>query len=160
MKYVTLYLTTITTLVCCNNKKEQSILLFNEISFKLNAGEEVSKIDLKNREIFTSYFDKKSIQIPLFRYIKSDKYAIFIGIPFNTSITELSNSTLSRTLNQTFFEGDSTNYFIKNYNNEKEQITIYTRNFSNNLVYILTVSNSAELSDSLFNSKQFSKRFN
>ena len=147
------------TLVCCTSKQDPSVLLFNKISFKLNDGEEVIKIDSKKKEIFNSYFDKKSVQIPLFRCIKSDSYLIFVGIPFNTSIKELTDYSLIRTLNQTFFEGDSTNYFYKTYSNEKEQITIYTRNFSNNLVYILTVSNSAKLSDSLFNIKKLSNRF-
>lgn len=147
------------TLVCCTSKQDQSVLLFNNISFKLNDGEEVVKIDSKKKEIFNSYFDKKSIQIPLFRCIKSDSYLIFVGIPFNTSVKELTNYSLTHTLNQTFFEGDSTNYFYKTYRNEKEQITIYTRNFSNNLVYVLTVSDSVKLSDSLFNIKALSNRF-
>ena len=147
------------TLVCCTSKQEPSVLLFNKISFKLNDGEEVVKIDSKKKEIFNSYFDKMTVQIPLFRCIKSDSYLIFVGIPFNTSIKELTDYSLIYTLNQTFFEGDSTNYFYKTYSNEKEQITIYTRNFSNNLVYVLTVSNSAKLSDSLFNIKELSNRF-
>ncbi len=159
MKNVILYLSISMTLVCCTSKQEPSVLLFNKISFKLNDGEEVVKIDSKKKEIFNSYFDKMSVQIPLFRCIKSDSYLIFVGIPFNTSIKELTDYSLIYTLNQTFFEGDSTNYFYKTYSNEKEQITIYTRNFSNNLVYVLTVSNSAKLSDSLFNIKELSNRF-
>jgi hypothetical protein len=159
MKNVILYLSISMTLVCCTSKQEASVLLFNKISFKLNDGEEVVKIDSKKKEIFNSYFDKMSVQIPLFRCIKSDSYLIFVGIPFNTSIKELTDYSLIYTLNQTFFEGDSTNYFYKTYSNEKEQITIYTRNFSNNLVYVLTVSNSAKLSDSLFNIKELSNRF-
>ena len=147
------------TLVYCTSKQDQSVLLFNKISFKLNNGEDVVKIDSNKKEIFNSYFDKKSVQIPLFRCIKSDSYLIFIGIPFNTSVKELTGCRLTHTLNQMFFEGDSTNYFYKKYSNEKEQITIYTRNFSNNLVYVLTVSNSAKLSDSLFNIKALPNRF-
>jgi hypothetical protein len=88
----------------------------------------------------------------------SKSYLIFIGIPFNTSVKELTNYSLTHTLNQTFFEGDSTNYFYKKYSKDKGQITTYTRNFSNNLVYILTVSNSAELSDSLFSINELSNR--
>ena len=147
------------TLVYCTSKQDQSVLLFNKISFKLNNGEDVVKIDSNKKEIFNSYFDKKSVQIPLFRCIKSDSYLIFIGIPFNTSVKELTDYSLTHTLNQMFFKGDSTNYFYKKYSNEKEQITIYTRNFSNNLVYVLTVSNSAKLSDSLFNIKALPNRF-
>ena len=159
MKNLILYLSLSMTLVCCTSKQASNVLLFNKISFKLNDGEEVVKIDSKKKEIFNSYFDKKSVQIPLFRCIKSDSYLIFVGIPFNTSVKELTDYSLTHTLNQTFFEGDSINYFYKTYSNEKEQITIYTRNFSNNLVYVLTVSNSAKLSDSLFNIKALSNRF-
>lgn len=147
------------TLSCCTSKQDSSVLLFNKISFKLNDGEEVVKIDAKKKEIFKSYFDKKSVQIPLFRCIKSDSYLIFVGIPFNTSIKELTDYRLANTLNQTFFEGDSINYLYKKYSYEKEQITIYSRNFSNNLVYVLTVSNSAKLSDSLFSKNEFLNRF-
>ena len=148
-----------TVLICCTSKKDESVLLFNKISFKLNNAEEVVKIDTKKIEIFKSYFDKNDVQIPLFRCIKSDRYLIFIGIPFNTTLKELTDYSLSQALNQTFFEGDSTSYFYKTYSNEKEQITTYARNFSNNLVYVLTVANSAELSDSLFNTKELSNRF-
>jgi len=159
MKNIIIYLFISLTLVCCASKQDGSVLLFNRISFKLNYGEEVVKIDSKKKEIFNSYFDKNSVQIPLFRCIKSNSYLIFIGIPFNTTLKELTDFRLSQALNQNFFEGDSTSYFYKTYSNEKEQITTYARNFSNNLVYVLTVANSAELSDSLFNTKELSNRF-
>ncbi|MEN8965437.1 MAG: hypothetical protein ABF250_05565 [Polaribacter sp.] len=159
MKNLILYLTISMTLVCCTSKQERSVLLFNKILFKLNDGEEVVKIDSNKKEIFNSYFDKKSVQMPLFRCIKSDSHLIFIAIPFNTSLKELSEHSLTHTLNQTFFEGDSAKYFYKNYSNEKEQITIYTRNFSNNLVYVLAASNSAESFDSLFSKNELLNRF-
>lgn len=159
MKNVILYLLISLTLVCCTSKQDESVFLFNKISFKLNNAEEVVKINIKKKGIFNSYFDKNDVQIPLFRCIKSDRYLIFIGIPFNTSVKELTDYSLTQSLNQTFFEGDSTSYFYKTYSNEKEQITTYARNFSNNLVYVLTVTNSIELSDSLFNTKELSNRF-
>lgn len=84
---------------------------------------------------------------------------IFVGFPLNTTVKELSNQKLTTKLNQTFFEGDSSNYFYKTYSNNKEHITIYTRNFSDNLVYLLTVTNSSVISDSLFNLKELSNRF-
>lgn len=159
MKNIILFLLISITLLCCTSKQDESILLFNKISFKINNAEEVVKIDTKKKEIFKSYFDKNDVQIPLFRCIKSDRYLIFIGLPFNTTLKELTDYSLSQSLNQTFFEGDSTSYFYKTYSNEKEQITTYARNFSNNLVYVLTVTNSTELSDSLFSTKELSNRF-
>jgi hypothetical protein len=159
MKNVILYLIISLTLVCCTSKQDASVHLFNQISFKLIDGEKVVEIDSKKKEIFNSYFDKESVQIPLFRCLKSDSYLIFVGIPYNTSIKELTDDSLTHNLNQTFSEGDSTSYFYKKYSNEKDQITTYTRNFNNNLVYVLTVSNSAKLSDSMFNIKALSNRF-
>jgi len=147
------------SLVSCTSKQDSSIILFNNISFKLNAGEKVVKIDSNKKEIFNSYFDTNSIEMPLFRCIKSDNYLIFLAIPFNTSLKELTDHSLTHTLNQTFFEGDSTNYFYKKYINENEKVAIYTKNFSNNLIYVLTVSNSAELIDSLFSQNELSNRF-
>jgi hypothetical protein len=159
MKNIILFLLISITLLCCTSKQDESILLFNKISFKINNAEEVVKIDTKKKEIFKSYFDKNDVQIPLFRCIKSDRYLIFIGIPFNTTLKELTDFSLAQSLKQTFFEGDSTSYFYKTYRNEKEQMTAYARNFSNNLVYVLTVTNSTELSDSLFSAKELSTRF-
>lgn len=147
------------TLVCCSPKQEQSVPLFNNISFKLKNNEKVVNIDNDKKDIFKSYFNGESIQIPLYRCIKSDNYLIFIAIPFNTSVKELADYGLTQTLNQTFYDGDSTTYFYKKYSTEKEHITIYAKNFSNNLVYVLTTSGSAELSDSLFNIEAISNRF-
>ena len=144
MKSVIHYLIVIMTLMCCTSKQDTNVLLFNKISFKLNDGEEVVKIDSEKKDIFNSSFDKNSIQIPLFRCIESERYLIFLGIPFNTSIKALTDYSLNKTFSQTFFEGDSTNYCYKKYSNEKEKITIYTKNFSDNLVYVLTVSSSSE----------------
>lgn len=159
MKNLILFFIIITSLVCCTSKQDSNIILFNNISFKLNAGEKVVKIDSNKKEIFNSYFDKNSIEMPLFRCIKSKSHLIFLAIPFNTSLKELSVYSLTHTLNQTFFEGDSINYLYKKYSNEQEQVAIYSRNFSNNLVYVLTVSNSTVLFDSLFSINELSNRF-
>lgn len=145
------------TIVCCTSHQDRSVFLFNNIAFKLNDGEELVKIDFKKKEIFNSHYDKKSNQIPLFKCIKADNYLIFIGIPFNTSLKELSIGSLSQTLN--LLEGDSVNYVYKKYISKKESITVYTQDFSDNIVYVLTVSNSVELSDSLFNMETLSNRF-
>ena len=159
MKYLMLCLSISLTIVCCTSSQEHSLLIFNEIEFDLGEGEEVVEIDLNKKEVFDSYFDEQSIQIPLFRCIQSDGYLIFIGIPFNTSIKELTNDSMTNTLTEVLFEGDSTNYLYKTYSNEKEEITIHTQNFDNNLVYVLAVSDSPELSDSLFNLNALSNRF-
>lgn len=160
MKNLILYLSICITIASCSFKQDSNVLLFNNISFELHEGEKVVKIDPKKKEIFDSYFNNKSIQIPLFKCIKSDNYIIFIGIPFNTSVKELTNYRLKNTLHETFFESDSITYYYKTYKNQEEQVTIYTRNFSDNLVYVLAISDSAKISDTLFNLETLPKRFN
>lgn len=147
-------------LICCTSKHDNNVFLFNDISFKLIDGEEVVTIDSIMKETFISFFDDKTVQVPLFRCIKADSYLIFIGIPFNTSVKELAHLNLSQSLQQTFFESDSINYFYKAFHSEFEFITVYTKSFDNNLVYVLTTSNIALLSDSLFNMEAISNRFN
>jgi hypothetical protein len=159
MRFLILYLLVCLTITSCSSKQEPGIYLFNEVSFNLNQGEEIATIDPTKKAIFNSYFNNKAIQIPLYRCIKSDNYLIFIGIPFNTSIKKLSDYNFTTTSKQTFFESDKTNYFFKKFAGEKEQATIYTRNFSKNLVFILTISDSSKLSDSLFNINVLSSRF-
>ncbi len=160
MKVFILYLSVFLTCLSCTPKQKGSVFLFNDVSFNLIDGEEVATIDSKKKEMYYSHFDESDIQIPLFKCIQSDSYMLYIGIPFNTSIRELNNHNLTQTLNQTFFEGDSISYFYKTYFGENKNIVVYTKNFDNNLVYVLTVSNSAELSDFLFNIKALSNRFN
>jgi len=145
--------------VSCKSKHENSQLLFNNIFFKLNKTENVVPIDVNKSNMFNSYFDKKSVQIPLFKCIRSKDYLIFLGIPYNTSVKELAEQNLSNNLNQSLFEGDSVNYFYKRYINKNEQITTYARSFKDNIVYMLTISDSAKLTDSLFNARALSNRF-
>jgi hypothetical protein len=160
MKIITSYFCFFLILACSSANKDSSVFLFNDKAFRLLDGEKVVTIDSKNEEIYNSYFDKKVVQIPLFKCVKTESYTVFIGIPFNTSVKELADLSLKKTLNQTFFKGDSTNYFYKTYSDKDEYITVYTKSFDNNLVYVLTVSNSAKISDSLFNQKTLSNRFN
>ncbi len=145
---------------CCTAKPGSSIPLFNDITFTLHNHEKIAEIDSGVKEIFNSYFDHKSIQIPLFRYIRSDSSQIFIGIPFRTSIKDLLEYNLSATYIQTYSEGDSTTSFYKKYKSDSEYIEIYARDFDNNLVYVLISTQSLTISDSLFSLQNIAQRFN
>ncbi len=159
MKKLFFYLSVNIMLVCCTSNKDASVLLFNNISFKLNDGEKVVTVDTKKKEVYNAYFDKGNVQIPLFKCIKANNYTIFIGLPLNSSIKELSNDSLALNLNQTYFQSDSTKYFYKTYRSSNEYHAVYAKNFDNNLVYVLATSPSALISDSLFNMQSLSNRF-
>lgn len=145
--------------VCCNSQHEQHVNLFNRISFKLIDGEKVLKIDERLEQKFKSFFNNSTVQIPLFRCVQNDNYIIYIGIPYNTSLRELANRSLEQTSSKAFFEGDTINEIYKSYIKEEDFLTSYIRNFDNNLVYVLAVAHSEQLSDTLFNREEFSNRF-
>lgn len=148
------------TLSFCTSNQGSSVPLFNGLMFQLHDGEEVVSLDPEKKEIFSSYFDKKSIQIPLFKCIKSDSTLIFIGIPLNTSIKELAAHPLTHTFDQIDSNSDSTTYLYSVYNSENEQLAIYARNFDGNLLYVLATSNIGEGSEPLFSMEALANRFN
>lgn len=159
MRFLILYLLVSFTLISCSNNQESGLFLFNKVYFNLNQGEKIATLDSSTKALFNSHFANKPIQIPLYRCIKSKNYIIFIGIPLNCSIKKLSGYDFTSSSRQTLFESDKTNYFYKRFSSEKEQTNIYTRNFNDNLVLLLTISDSSKTSDSLFNINTLSSRF-
>lgn len=160
MKRTIIFLQIVLFLAGCTSKKGQEVVFFNDIKFKLYDNEEIIDVDSEKKELFSSYFGDTSVQVPLFKCIKGDDYLVFLGIPINTSIKELSNYSLERIKNRSSFKSDTINFFHIKYRKEDDNITIYSKNFENNLIYVLTAAKSAELSDSLFNKTSLSKRFN
>ncbi|MFA9388174.1 MAG: hypothetical protein ACERKD_00115 [Prolixibacteraceae bacterium] len=142
---------------CLETNKE--ISLFNGLKFELNKGEVVNYVDMHVNDKYTRYFNNRKIQIPLFKYIKNADYEIFIGVPFNTTIDAFIQDQLK---NQDFATTKITYDSISCYKNSKMDnfyIVEYARNYSNkSLLYIAAISNSLELSDSLFSMSQLSNR--
>lgn len=160
MKKTILHLLICLTTVSCAPEKDTEISLFNNVSFKLSENETITKIDTEKKKEFRSFFEKKAIQIPLFRCIKGDNYLIFIGIPFNTSVKELTEYGMNKELKNITSKSDSTQYTYQSYSTKNTIVSTYAQNFDDNIVYILTASNSPKLSDSLFNIEMLSSRFN
>ncbi len=68
-------------------------------------------------------------------------------------IFQQSNNTLE-------LHTDSLSYFYKTHNNDTTYISEYSKVFDKNLIYILAISNSKKIADSLFNRSELSNRFN
>ena len=155
-----LLLLLIVSVLSCTTEKRNEIPLFNEVTFILLEGENIVDIKPAITERYFSHFINHSFQIPLFRYIENSNYEIFIGIPYGTSIKKLINSQL---INQDSSlidsKSDSVSYYFKKHEKKSSYITEYAVNFENNLIYILSVTNSKEVSDSLFNYFELSERF-
>jgi len=145
-------------MAACTSGPNQDLMLFNNLKFKMHEEEQAVEIDNDTREQFAAYFDDLSVQIPLYRCITGRNYTVFIGIPLNAAISELARQNLADIFNPTVFAGDSVTFLYKKYRGENEVVSIYSKNFDRNRIFILASTNSAELSDSLFNIKALSDR--
>lgn len=145
-------------MAACAPGPNQDLRLFNNLIFKMREEEQAVEIDNDRREQFAAYFDDLSVQIPLYRCITGRNYTVFIGIPLNAAISELARQNLADIFNPTVFAGDSVTFLYKKYQGENEVVSIYSKNFDRNRIFILASTNSAELSDSLFNIKALSDR--
>ena len=159
MKKLFSILFVISLLSCTTNKEKKEVSIFNNISLKLIENENI--VDLKHQiiENYQSYFTKNNIQIPLFKCIINKNYTIYLGIPYNTSIKKLMKfQILDQTVGQVELETDTLTYFFKKQNNSTIYISEYSKVFDKNLIYILAITKSKMISDSLFKQTELSNR--
>ena len=159
MKRSVILILFIIIVLSCSIKKEKEISLFNNIVFEMYDGEAIINIKPKILNMYTEYFNNQLIQVPLFRYIESKNYKIFIGIPYNTSIEQLIKSQLAKPdSSRLYLKSDSLFYFTK-YVKDGFYITEYASASENKpLIFTSTMADSQVLSDSLFNELELSKR--
>jgi len=136
----------------CTNNNSKEINLFNNISFTLHTGEKLSEITPVITDMYSEYFNNQQVQIPLFKYIKHKDYVIFIGIPYDTSIDKMMNlQSMKPDSCHVSLEKISTGFFNK-YKKNGYYIFEYSAVFENkSLIYISAMSDSKEISDSVFN---------
>jgi predicted nucleotidyltransferase len=152
-----LFALTIIFLFSCNTKKENEINLFNNYVFRLLPNEQLLKITDTTKKEYLKYIQNKSIQIPLFRHIKSNLYELYLGLPVNVALSEILKSNLSYSVRKT----DNLRYDFKEYKTlDNYYVVEYVVKIKpyNNMLYVLGVTKSKEISDSLFNFKTLSNR--
>jgi hypothetical protein len=148
-------------LSCTSNENDKEVFLFNTLSFKLIQGENLVDINPEIKQNYHSYFKNTPLQIPLFKCIKTSEYTIYLGIPYNTSIEELLKlPPAGQTSDPTRLQSDSSSYFFKTQTKNTTHLSEYARVFDKNLIYIVAITNSKIISDSLFNHSELSNRFN
>ena len=145
-------------LLCCSSKEKSNLILFNDILFELKEHESIANIDTELKEEFHSYFTETPLQIPLYRCVKGKDYSVYIGIPFNTTLKRIGDAKTSQIKDPIQMTKDS-NFFYAAYSKESKYVTEYIQEFDENLIYLLTISNSPEKSNSIFNKEALSARF-
>ena len=143
----------------CSSTNDNEVVIFNNISFNLIEGEKLCFSETNNKEHYHAYFSNTDLQIPLFRCIENKDYLIYIGIPFNTSLSELVEFQILNHLESPIsFESDTLSYFYKSHKIGTDYHIEYSKEIDKNLIYILAVTNSRAIFDSLFSHKTLSNR--
>lgn len=146
-------------LISCTTQKQTDINLFNNVIFKLNENENSVDIDNSKKNLYNTFINKNPVQIPLFKCVRADDYIIFLGIPVNANTEQFSEYNLL--YNKSKIKNDSivTSHFeIKNKNKDYFS-TSFIKEFDKNKIYVLAISNSEFVTDSLFNKKKLNNRF-
>lgn len=146
-------------LISCTKQKQSDINLFNNIVFKLNENENSVDINSSKKNLYNNFVDKNSVQIPLFKCVSADDYIIFLGIPVNAKTEQFSKDNLLYRKSKIKNDSIVKNHFeIKN--KDKDYFsTSLIKEFDKNKIYVLAISNSEFVTDSLFNKRNINNRF-
>ncbi|MBI1221099.1 MAG: hypothetical protein GC180_00720 [Bacteroidetes bacterium] len=155
---VKLIVLTLLFISACGRNKKEGLEIFNGLKFKLYENENTGPRLSGDIELYESILKEDPLHIPLYKYVKSKDYILYLGIPFNASIRELIDSNEMRKPHDAL-TSDSSTYFFNSYHKEKNQVVEYCRVFDKNMVYVLAVSNAEMTSDSTFTEERLSRRF-
>ncbi|PWH82257.1 hypothetical protein [Brumimicrobium oceani] len=156
--YIFLFLLFLTFACGDTQKDKNEIDLFNGNAFTLNSGEKEAQITVGLKKAYLQLIENKATQIPLFKSVKGAGYTIFIGLPVNTSADQLFTAPLfndSLLLNS---KTEDSKFEFKQYAKENQYVSEFATDIQGNLIYFLALTDSKDLSDSLLNYNELSKR--
>jgi len=158
-KYFILFLITLTS--CNSFTSNKKVILPNGVNIPLYDNEvQIHEHSKFITEDYFSFFKKNiNIQTPLYRTIRHKGYLLFISLPYNKTITNISNENLIKeiyTLEKK--ESDQTSYSYKSYTQSSQHLVEFVKKIDNNLIYMLAVTSDENTAKSFSKSSYFSDR--
>lgn len=147
-------------LISCHQKdhSDEAIEIFNNHTFKLDKAESSIPLTDEIHQRYDSLIAGKELQIPLFKYVKSSNYNLYIGVPYKTSLKKIKDQEIFPGTLRTSQKGKSGKFMHKTYTAYGSFLAEYAENLEGNLVYVLGISSSKPTADSVFSLKSFSNR--
>ena len=145
-------------MLSCGSQKKDRLHLFNNTSFTLLQNERVSNITTIEKDKYFSYFSEQAPGIPIFKCIKSNAYTIYIALPYNVSIQDLSDADFILCNQDTSARVRDVAYNYRKYECPNDRVSEYTISLDNNIVYLLASTTSASIADSLFSYEAIKNR--
>ena len=125
----------------------------------LTENEKTVTIDKQVENAYFGLLKEKEIQPPLFRYISSADYSIYIGIPYNIQLSQFANTSIAEGDTITpHSDTDFMTYCYNRFNQDSVYISEYVVQQKGNLIYILAATKTPSISDSLFSMENLSNR--
>ena len=143
----------------CKNQGGSDLFLFNNVSFTLQQDEKVSTITNIEKDKFFSYFNEQAPQIPIYKYIKTSTYTIYIALPYNTTIQNFSNSDFLLCNRNTLTQVEDSVSHYNQYDCMGEFVSEYVVSLGGNIIYFLASTPSEAIADSLFSLDAMKNRF-
>lgn len=136
----------------CHNQSNR-MDLFAGLNFRMEKGEHQAPIDENLHADFKTFVPNSNV--PLYRVIESDDYRIFIGLPFRTSLEELTGGDSAVF---SIVQSDSDTVFYKKYTTESTVVVKFAKRYKDNLVYLVATTTSPLIADSLFDRTAWANR--
>lgn len=162
--FLFIYLATVSILLnSCStsngNIPSDSFPLFNGFGFRLHRGEAISLLDSAVVNEYAKRWKGQPMQVPLYKHINHERYELFLGLPFNTSIRQawLTKSVLNQTKIQVLESDSSTFVYSVQHQDSASTYELFIEK-EGNLFYILALGNNKETLDSTFSYKSLSSR--
>ena len=159
MKKGSLLLLIVCCVACSSQKEKEEVPLFNNLTFVLAENEKTVTIDKRVEDAYFGLLKEKEIQPPLFRYISSADYSIYIGIPYNIQLSQFANAPIVEGDTATCHsDTDFMTYCYNRFNQDSVYVSEYVVQQKGNLIYVLAATKTSSISDSLFSKKNLSNR--
>ena len=146
-------------LLSCKSNSNNELHLFNNIMFKLHEDESRVQITGELQEAYFHHINEKPFQVPIFMIIENHNYLIFIGIPVATNLQEIADAGIiegAQIISGS--ESDLSTYTYRRYSYNAKFISEYAVNVNDNLIFLFAMTDSQEVSASMFNLKELSGR--
>lgn len=161
VKHLFLFCFPVFMLFSCAAEKKDRVSLYNGTIFSLMKDEKTSELFPKIKDRYARHFNNAGkIQVPLYKYVGHPDYDIFIGIPVNTTMQELSSAYQTENGDSTIAIYSDSLTFYKQARRDSLYITTYITSFgANTLLCLFGLTHSETTADTVFNKSSLSGRF-
>ena len=125
----------------------------------MTSDESLGEINFHSSSPYSNYVDSLKVEIPLFKIVKSKHYTVYLGIPLETSLSNIVENSRQHIDNLSDLQTDTLTYGYFRTKINNQHLSIATKKTDNSIVFAIAESQSKDIIDSLFNKNTFLNRF-